>query len=213
MRFRSAAPLLALVGVTAVWGMTFVQVQDALALYPLFAFLAVRFAISTVVLAPFAWRPVRALPRARLRRGRGRRCAARARLRPADGRARADHGDEHRVHHRSLRRLHPSDRAGAVPHSGAAAALWVGVALSVAGLLLLSGMPGGSALGNALVLGNAVAQSFQIASMERYRTPVRPPGADLPADGDLVRRLHRDRDRARRSSRCLTAGRCGERCS
>ena len=36
--------------------MTFVQVQDALALYPLFAFLAVRFAISTVVLAPFAWR-------------------------------------------------------------------------------------------------------------------------------------------------------------
>jgi len=38
-------------------------VQDALALYPLFAFLAVRFAISTVVLAPFAWRSVAALPR------------------------------------------------------------------------------------------------------------------------------------------------------
>jgi drug/metabolite transporter (DMT)-like permease len=52
-----------LVGVTAVWGLTFVQVQDALALYPLFAFLAVRFAISVVVLAPFAWRPLRALPR------------------------------------------------------------------------------------------------------------------------------------------------------
>ena len=48
------APLLALVGVTAIWGVTFVQVQDAIALYPLFAFLAVRFAISTVVLAPFA---------------------------------------------------------------------------------------------------------------------------------------------------------------
>ena len=40
-------PLLALIGVTAIWGLTFVQVQDALALYPLFAFLAVRFAIST----------------------------------------------------------------------------------------------------------------------------------------------------------------------
>ena len=56
-------PMLALVGVTAVWGFTFVQVQNALALYPLFAFLAVRFAISTVVLAPFAWGQVRAMPR------------------------------------------------------------------------------------------------------------------------------------------------------
>ena len=49
-----------------------------------------------------------------------------------------------------------------------AAAAWAGVALSVAGLLLLNGVPGGSALGNALVLGNAVAQSFQIVSMERF---------------------------------------------
>ena len=57
------APLLALVGVTAIWGVTFVQVQNALALYPLFAFLAVRFAISTVVLAPFAWGSLRTLPR------------------------------------------------------------------------------------------------------------------------------------------------------
>ena len=55
-------PLLALVAVTAVWGVTFVQVQDALALYPLFAFLAVRFAISTAVLAPFAWSSLRTLP-------------------------------------------------------------------------------------------------------------------------------------------------------
>jgi drug/metabolite transporter (DMT)-like permease len=42
------------------------------------------------------------------------------------------------------------------------------VALSVAGLLLLNGVPGGSALGNALVLGNAVAQSLQIVAMERF---------------------------------------------
>jgi len=56
-------PLLALVGVTAIWGVTFVQVQNALALYPLFAFLAVRFAISTVALAPFALRSLRTLPR------------------------------------------------------------------------------------------------------------------------------------------------------
>jgi len=48
-----------------------------------------------------------------------------------------------------------------------AAAAWAGVALAVAGLLLLNGAPGGSALGNALVLGNALAQSFQIVAMER----------------------------------------------
>jgi drug/metabolite transporter (DMT)-like permease len=58
-----ALPIAALVGVTAIWGVTFVQVQDALALYPLFAFLAVRFAISTAALAPFAWGQLRALAR------------------------------------------------------------------------------------------------------------------------------------------------------
>jgi len=40
--------------------------------------------------------------------------------------------------------------------------------LAVIGLLLLSGVPGGSAVGNALVLANAVFQSFQITAMERY---------------------------------------------
>ena len=48
------------------------------------------------------------------------------------------------------------------------AAVWVGVVLSLAGLLLLSGAPGGSWVGNALVLGNAVAQSLQIVAMERF---------------------------------------------
>ena len=47
-------------------------------------------------------------------------------------------------------------------------ALWAGVVLAVVGLLLLSGVPGGSALGNALVLANAVFQAFQITSMERF---------------------------------------------
>jgi drug/metabolite transporter (DMT)-like permease len=48
------------------------------------------------------------------------------------------------------------------------AAVWAAVALSVLGLFLLNGAPGGSALGNALVLGNAIAQGFQIAVMERF---------------------------------------------
>jgi drug/metabolite transporter (DMT)-like permease len=61
---RPASPLIALVAVTAIWGYTFVPVQEALAVYPLFAFLAVRFAISTAALAPFAWGSLRRLPRA-----------------------------------------------------------------------------------------------------------------------------------------------------
>jgi drug/metabolite transporter (DMT)-like permease len=43
-------PLLGIVAVTVLWGVTFVRVKDALELYPLFAFLAVRFAIATGVL-------------------------------------------------------------------------------------------------------------------------------------------------------------------
>jgi drug/metabolite transporter (DMT)-like permease len=63
-RRGAALPLLALVAMTAVWGVTFVQVKDAVALYPVFLFLAVRFAIASVALGvPFG---------ARLRRlGRG----------------------------------------------------------------------------------------------------------------------------------------------
>ena len=43
---------LLLVGVTAVWGWTFVVVQDAIALYGVLPFLAVRFALAAAVLAP-----------------------------------------------------------------------------------------------------------------------------------------------------------------
>jgi drug/metabolite transporter (DMT)-like permease len=56
-------PLLLLIAVTAVWGVTFVQAKDALELYPLFAFLAVRFAIAGVVLAMPARSRVRSLGR------------------------------------------------------------------------------------------------------------------------------------------------------
>ena len=43
---------LLLVGVTAVWGWTFVVVQDAIALYGVLPFLAVRFALASAALAP-----------------------------------------------------------------------------------------------------------------------------------------------------------------
>jgi len=56
-------PLLVLIAVTAVWGVTFVQVKDAIALYPLFAFLALRFAIASLTLAPPGVRRLRSLGR------------------------------------------------------------------------------------------------------------------------------------------------------
>ena len=46
--------------------------------------------------------------------------------------------------------------------------VWIGVGCAVVGLLLLNGAPGGSALGNGLVLASALAAALQIAAMERY---------------------------------------------
>jgi drug/metabolite transporter (DMT)-like permease len=55
--------LIALVAVTVVWGLTFVQVKDAVSVCPLLPFLALRFGIATVALAPFALRRLRPLGR------------------------------------------------------------------------------------------------------------------------------------------------------
>ena len=161
------APLLALVAVTAVWGYTFVPVQDAVAVYPLFAFLAVRFAISTAVLAPFALGPLRTLPRAGVLAGLG----AGVLLAAAYGLQTA--GLELTTVSSTgfitgLYVVLTPLIALALFRTPVPAFAWAGVGLSLVGLLLLNGMPGGSALGNALVLGNAVAQSFQIAAMERF---------------------------------------------
>jgi len=160
-------PLVALVGVTAVWGVTFVQVQDALVLYPLFAFLAVRFAISVLVLAPFAWGSLRELPREGYVAGLG----VGVLLALAYGLQTA--GLE----------LTTVASTGFITGlyvvftpliafwlfgTRVPTAAWIGVAFALVGLLLLNGVPGGSTVGNALVLANAVAQAFQIASMERF---------------------------------------------
>jgi drug/metabolite transporter (DMT)-like permease len=61
--------LIALIAVTAVWGVTFVQVKDAVEIYPLFAFLAVRYAIATGVLGLVGARRVRTLGRSGLLAG------------------------------------------------------------------------------------------------------------------------------------------------
>jgi drug/metabolite transporter (DMT)-like permease len=159
--------MLALVGVTAIWGYTFVPVQKAVAIYPLFAFLAVRFGISTLVLAPFAWGSLRRLPGPGLVAGAG----AGALLAAAYGLQTAGLDLTTVTSTGFITGLYvvlTPLLALLLFRTPVAAAAWVGVALAVAGLLLLNGVPGGSALGNALVLGNAVAQSFQIVAMERF---------------------------------------------
>jgi drug/metabolite transporter (DMT)-like permease len=159
--------MLALVAVTAIWGYTFVPVQKAVAVYPLFAFLAVRFAISTLVLAPFAWGSLRTLSRRGLLAGllAGSFLAAAYALQTA-GLDRTTVASTGFI--TGLYVVMTPILALVLFRTPVAAAAWGGVALSVVGLLLLNGVPGGSALGNALVLGNALAQSFQITVMERF---------------------------------------------
>ena len=164
---RSATPLLALVVVTAIWGYTFVPVQKAVAVYPLFAFLAVRFAISTATLAPFAWGPLRALPRRGWAAGLG----AGTLLAAAYGLQTAGLELTTVTSTGFITGLYVVFTpliALAAFRTPVPAPVWIGVVLSLAGLMLLSGAPGGSWAGNLLVLGNAVAQSLQIVAMERF---------------------------------------------
>jgi len=161
------APLFALVGVTVIWGVTFVQVQDAIAVYPLFAFLAVRFTISSVVLAPFAFGALRRLPRSGyvVGAGVGALLATAYALQTAglDLTTVASTGFITGLYVVFTPLLALAFFGTAVPR-----ALWLGIALAVVGLLLLNGVPGGSTLGNALVLANALFQALQITALERY---------------------------------------------
>src|SRR5262249_25493797 len=151
---RAVPVLLALVAVTAVWGVTFVQVKDAVELYPLFAFLALRFGIATAALAVPGLTRVRGLGRA------GGVAAAVAGLLLAGGYALQTLG---------LERTSVSN-AGFVtgmyvvltPLLGLAlfrfavgGRVWVGVALATSGLALIAGVPGGSSVGDLLVLAGA----------------------------------------------------------
>ncbi len=52
---RTLAADLALLLATLIWGGTFVMVKSATASYPVFSFLALRFALATAVMAPLAW--------------------------------------------------------------------------------------------------------------------------------------------------------------
>jgi drug/metabolite transporter (DMT)-like permease len=157
----------ALVAVTAVWGLTFVQVKDAVAEYPVMPFLTLRFAIAALVLLPFAVRRVGGLGR----RGVGSAAIAGGLL--AGG---------YTLQTLGLERTSVSSAgfvtgmyvvltpliAFACFHARIGRMTWAGVALATVGLGLLAGVHEGELAGNLLVLAGAAVYSLQIVLMERY---------------------------------------------
>ena len=159
--------LLAVVAVTAVWGVTFVQVKDAVALYPLFAFLAVRFAIASGVLAVPARKRIRSLDREGIGAGvvLGILLAAAYALQTA-GLERTTVSSTGFI--TGLYVVLTPLLALALFRQRMTALFWVGVVLAVAGLALLSGIDVGDPGGDLLVLASALATAFQILLVERY---------------------------------------------
>jgi drug/metabolite transporter (DMT)-like permease len=160
-------PLLALIAVTVVWGVTFVQVKDAVEVYPLFAFLAVRYAIAAGVLGAVAVPRLRALGRPGLLAG---------------GVLGVLLGLGIGLQTAGLERTTVSSTGfitglyvvltplfGLVLfRTRVGLQVWLGVVLSVIGLAMLSGVHVGSTTGDALVLASTSAQALQIVMVERY---------------------------------------------
>ena len=157
----------ALILVTAVWGVTFVQVKDAVELYPLFAFLAVRYAVATTALAPAAAARLRTLGRDGLGAGAvlGVLIAAGIGLQTA-GLERTTVTNTGFI--TGLYVLFTPLLALALFRTPIPRELWAAVALALLGLALLSGVPQGSSSGDLLVLVSTVAQGLQIVMVERY---------------------------------------------
>jgi drug/metabolite transporter (DMT)-like permease len=186
--------VLALILVTAVWGVTFVQVKDAVEVYPLYAFLALRFAIAGLALAPAA---IVRLSRVRGTGGDDGRTGqagaasdvgvASERLRTwpkgtgvagflglllaagyalqTEGLARTTVSSTGFV--TGLYVVFTPLLALVLFRQRIGPAVWLGVALSVAGLAMLSGIHAGSAAGDALVLAASAVYSLQIVLLER----------------------------------------------
>ena len=157
----------ALVLVTAVWGLTFVQVKDAVAIYPLFAFLAVRFAIASLVLA------VPAAPRLRSLGRSGAVAGTALGLLLAAGYALQTAGLERTTVSSAgfitgLYVVFTPLLALLLFRTRVAAVVWLGVGLALVGLGLLSGVGAGDSVGDALVLAGSAAYSLQIVLLERY---------------------------------------------
>jgi drug/metabolite transporter (DMT)-like permease len=158
---------LLLIAVTAVWGVTFVQVKDAVAIYPLFAFLAVRHVIASAVLAPVALPRIRGLGRSGLVAGTvlGALLAAGAALQTA-GLERTTVTNTGFI--TGLYVLLTPLFALALFRTRITRELWGAVALALLGLALLAGVPSSSAVGDLLVLLSTAAMALQIVLVERY---------------------------------------------
>jgi drug/metabolite transporter (DMT)-like permease len=156
-----------LIGVTVVWGVTFVQVKDAVAIYPLFAFLTVRYAIASSVLAPVAALRLRGLGRSGLVAGGvlGVLLAAGSALQTA-GLERTTVTNTGFI--TGLYVLLTPLFALVLFHTRITRELWLAVALALLGLTLLAGVPSSSAVGDLLVLLSTSAQALQIVMVERY---------------------------------------------
>jgi drug/metabolite transporter (DMT)-like permease len=160
-------PLVALLVVTAIWGVTFVQVKDAVEIYPLFAFLAVRFAIASVTLAPFSAGRFRGFDRRGLVAGLGLGglLALGYALQTA-GLARTTVSSTGFI--TGLCVVLTPITAYLLFRDHISGAVWVGVGFSTLGLALLFGIAAGSTAGDLLVLGGALAYALQIVLLERY---------------------------------------------
>jgi drug/metabolite transporter (DMT)-like permease len=159
-------PLLALIAVTAVWGVTFVQVKDAVDVYPLFAFLAVRYAIATGVLGVVGARRVRTLGRSGFAAGAvlGGLLGLGIGLQTA-GLERTTVSSTGFI--TGLYVVFTPLFGLALFRTRVGLEVWAGVTLSVIGLALLSGVDVGSPGGDLLVLASAAAQALQIVMLER----------------------------------------------
>lgn len=160
-------PVLVLLALTGVWGYTFVPTKEATALYPVVAFLAVRFVLATGALGLAAAPRLRRLPRAGWAHGAaiGVALGASIALQTAG------------LHRTSVSStgfitglyvvLTPliglllfRQRVGLLT--------WAGALVSVAGLGLLAGAPGSDVMGDLLVLASCVTQAFQILFIGRW---------------------------------------------
>jgi drug/metabolite transporter (DMT)-like permease len=160
-------PLLALIAVTAVWGVTFVQVKDAIDVYPLFAFLTVRYAIATGALALAGGRRVLTLGRSGLLAGGvlGLLLGLGIGLQTA-GLERTTVSSTGFI--TGLYVVLTPVFGLLLFRTRVGLEVWLGVTLAIGGLAMLSGVHVGSTGGDLLVLASAAAQALQIVMVERY---------------------------------------------
>ena len=160
-------PVIAILVLTAIWGYTFVPVKDAVELYPVLAFLGVRFLIATGALGVVA---AARLPRLG-RRGWGAGLFIGILL--AVSLALQTLGLERTTVSSTgfITGLYVvlTPLFGLLLYRHRIGALgWVGAAVAVAGLALISGAPGADLTGDLLVLASTVTQALQILFIGRY---------------------------------------------